>query len=356
LIHTTTSNFKQREEGRNMRVTNEGVLSVIGNTPLVRLRSLSPQADIRFYAKLEGLNPGGSIKDRTAMSIINRGIETGEIQPGTVVIESSSGNMGIGLAQACAYYGLTFICVVDPKATSQNIDILRTYGARIDLVSEPDPETGEYLQARINRVEHLLSTIEHSFWPAQYSNEYNSYAHHRTMREVMLALDGELDYIFCATSTCGTLRGCAEYIRENDLKTRVIAVDAVGSAIFGSPRTRRLIPGHGAAVVPRLYRPDLAQMCIHVTDLDCVVGCRRLVRHEAILAGGSSGGVFIAAERAHTFIEAGSTCVLIFPDRGERYLDTIYSDAWVLEHFGDVSRLWEHASVDQKLQPVIHSH
>jgi cysteine synthase A len=319
----------------------DGVLSAVGGVPLVRLERFAPDLPFRLFAKLEGLNPGGSIKDRAALSILRRALETGEIGPGTVVIESSSGNMGIGLAQACAYFGLRFLCVIDAKTTPQNAAILRAYGADIDLVAEPDPETGEFLKARLDRVARLLREIPNSFWPDQYSNAYNARAHHRTMEEIAAALDGRLDYLFCATSTCGTIRGCGEYVREKGLPTKIVAVDAVGSVIFGGPVAKRLIPGHGAAIVPALLREDLVTRSVHVSDLDCVVGCRRLVRSEGIFAGGSAGGVVMAAERIRRDIPAGGTCVLIFPDRGERYLDTIYSDDWVREHFGDVSSLWE---------------
>jgi len=319
---------------------NEGILSIIGNTPLVELTRVFDSIHFRLFAKLESVNPGGSIKDRPAISIIKQALETGEIGPGTVVVESSSGNMGIGLAQACLYFGLRFICVVDKKTTSQNIRILKAYGAEIDMVSEPDPYTGEFLQARIDRVNYLLNSLEKGFWPNQYANLYNPISHHQTMEEIVTALGGELDYLFCATSTCGTIRGCAEYIRQNNLPTKILAVDAVGSAIFGSRKTKRLIPGHGAAVVPELFQPDLADRCVHVTDLDCIVGCRRLVQREAILAGGSSGAVLMAVDRVKHEIPAGAICAVIFPDRGERYLETIYSDEWVADNFGDVSHLW----------------
>ena len=319
----------------------EGILSTIGNTPLARLSKVFKGLHFDLYAKLEALNPGGSMKDRPALNIIKHGLETGTIHPGTVVIESSSGNMGIGLAQACSYYGLRFICVVDPKTTSQNKHLLQAYGAEVDMVTEPDPTTGEFLQARINRVEYLLRSTENSFWPNQYANKYNAAAHRQTMSEVVTGLDREVDYLFCAVSTCGTLRGCAEYVRDHKLKTKIYAVDAVGSVIFGGQKSDRLIPGHGAAVRPALYRYDLAFDCIHVTDQDCVVGCRRLARREAILAGGSSGAIVMAVEKVKDRIPRGATCVLIIPDRGERYLNTIYSDSWVEEHFGDISHLWE---------------
>src|SRR5262245_58482362 len=296
----------------------------------------------RLYAKLEGFNPAGSAKDRPALNILREAMRAGTVKGGTVVIESSSGNLGIGLAQACRYLGLRFICVVDPKTTTQNIRILKAYGAEIDLVSEPDSVTGEFLQARIDRVQFLLQTIENSFWTNQYANLSNAHAHYQTtMQEIATELDGRIDYLFVATSTCGTLRGCADYVRDHHLDTIIFAVDAHGSVIFGGHPGARLIPGHGAARRPELYRADLADECLRVTDLDCVVGCRRLVQSEAILAGGSSGGVLMAVEQVKDRITRGATCVAIFHDRGERYLDTVYSDEWVVEHFGDISSLWQ---------------
>jgi cysteine synthase A len=318
----------------------EGILSLIGNTPLARLSRVLDNIQFDLYGKLEAFNPGGSIKDRAAYSIIKHALDEGRIQPDTVIIESSSGNMGIGLAQACTYFGLQFICVVDPKTTQQNLQLLKAYGAEVDVMRDPDPVTKEFLHARIERVKTLMRAFPNSFWPNQYSNVFNAMAHRQTMHEIVTALDQKVDYLFCAASTCGTLRGCAEYVQANNLTTKIIAVDAVGSVIFGGPPFKRLIPGHGAAKRPELYLPNLADRTIHVTDLDCIIGCRRLLRKEAIMAGGSSGAVLMALALIKEDIPEGATCVLIFPDRGERYLDTVYSDEWVEEHFGDVSHLW----------------
>ncbi|HEX7331327.1 MAG TPA: 2,3-diaminopropionate biosynthesis protein SbnA [Pyrinomonadaceae bacterium] len=321
---------------------NQGILSAIGQTPLVSLEKVFKDIRFNLFAKLEGFNPGGSTKDRPAINIIRQGLRDGEITEQTTIIESSSGNMGIGLAQACSYLGLRFICVVDPKTTRQNIRLLETYGAEVNMVLTEELNGRDYLQARIDRVRELRHSIKNSFWPNQYASEGNSGAHHQTMDEIAAKLDGRVDYLFCATSTCGTIRGCVEYIRRHHLPTEVYAVDAVGSVIFGSRKAPRLIPGHGAAVTPRLFQDDLADKVIHVTDLECVIGCRRLVGTEGILAGGSSGAVLMAVEQVRSELRAGSNCVLIFPDRGERYLDTIYSNEWVTEHFGDVADLWEH--------------
>ena len=333
----------------------DSILATIGHTPLVRLTRALPDIPFSLFAKLEGFNPGGSAKDRPALHILQEGIRTGAIRPSTVVIESSSGNLGIGLAQACRYLGLRFICVVDPKATPQNIRIIKAYGAEIDLVSKPHPVTGEFLHARIDRVQHLLSTIEDSLWPNQYANLSNAESHNRTtMTEIATELDGRVDCLFVATGSCGTLRGCSEYIRDHHLDTRIFAVDAYGSVIFGGTPAKRLIPGHGSARRPELFRPDLAHECVRVSDQDCVVGCRRLVRSEAILAGGSSGGVLTAVEKAKERIPPGATCVAIFHDRGERYLDSVYSDEWVTEHFGDISHLWQEAA-EPEPEPMVAS-
>ncbi len=288
----------------------EGILSTIGNTPLIGLNRVFRESRFRLFAKLEGFNPGGSAKDRPALNILEEAIEAGVIRPETVI---------------------------------------KAYGAELDVVSEFGLKDGELLQARINRVQTLLRTIRNSFWPNQYASLANAAAHYKTtMREIATSLNGNIDYLFCATSTCGTIRGCAEYVRDYNLKTKIFAVDAVGSVIFGGQKAKRLIPGHGAARRPELYLPGLADECIHVTDLDCVVGCHRLVRSEALLVGGSSGGVLMALNNCRHRIPHGATVVLIFHDRGERYLDTIYSESWVKEYFGDVSSLWHDEARDPK--------
>jgi N-(2-amino-2-carboxyethyl)-L-glutamate synthase len=323
------------------RSINNGILSIIGNTPLIKLERVLKYDHFQLFGKLEMFNPGGSIKDRPAFNMIKIAFEQGKISPETTIIESSSGNLGIGLAQICAFLGLRFICVVDLRTTQQNINILKAYGAEIILVTNPDPITGDFLPARINEVESLLASIPNSFWCNQYANLSNPHAHHQTMHEIVTALNGQLDYLFCTTSTCGTLRGCSEYVKSQNLNTKIIAVDVEGSVIFGGKRGKRLIPGAGAARVPELFQPGLEDEYLHVSDLDCVVGCRRLLKQEAILAGGSSGGVISAIEKKGREIPDGSNCVAILCDRGERYLDTIYSDNWVEEHFGNVFQLWK---------------
>lgn len=328
------------------RRTPQGILGCIGDTPLVELNGLLRDIPARVFAKLELANPGGSIKDRTALTMLHHKILSGELVPHkSVVVESSSGNLAIGIAQVCRYYGLRFICVVDAKTTGTNLAILRAFQVEIEVITDRDPETGEYLPMRLRRVKQLLAEIPNAYWPNQYANPRNPQAHHQTMREIVAALPGQLDYIFCATSTCGTLTGVAGYVREHQMPTTVVAVDAVGSVIFGDESRRRLIPGHGASSRPALLDPSSTYPVVHVSDLDCVVGCRRLMAREAILAGGSSGGVVSALERMRDQIPAGANCVLILPDRGERYLNTIYSDTWVHQNFGEVAHLWKESGI-----------
>ncbi len=317
-----------------MRSLKEGIVACIGSTPLVRLTRALP-GNIRLFAKLEGSNPGGSIKDRPAFEILRTGIESGQIDEGTVVIEATSGNMGIGLAQLCCYLGLRCICVVDTKLTSQNLRLLKAYGAELEIITEPDPITGDLLQARINRARELSQTIPSAYWTNQYANYANAQAHLQTMDEIMQDLHNEVDYVFCAASSCGTARGCSEYLRSKGLpRPKLYVADSPGSVIFGGSSGSRLIPGHGAGIRPDLYREEMIAKSIQVTDLEAVTGCRLLLSNEALLVGGSSGAVVMAVKKSLDELPAGATCVMIFPDRGERYLDTIYSDSWVESRLG----------------------
>jgi len=321
----------------------ESVLSTIGNTPLVRLNRVLGPSSFRLYAKLEGFNPGGSAKDRAALYIIERAIALGLIDRDTTVVESSSGNMAIGLAQVCLYYGLKFICVVDIKTNEQTLQLLKVLGATVEIVTKPDPATGEYLLARLARVHEICQSQPRTYWPNQYANTDNTNAHFlTTMPEIVEALGGAPDCLFCAVSTCGTVTGCSRYVREHRLDTRIIAVDAKGSKIFANCNCYRLLPGHGASIRPPLAESEQVDHFIHVSDLDCVIGCRRLLHSEAILVGASSGGVLMAVEAMKSEMPDGALCVVVFHDRGERYLNTVFSDEWVANHFGAVPEINAH--------------
>lgn len=270
-------------ETLNVSKVSDNILDIVGYTPLVALHRLYEDLEFNIYGKMEAQNPGGSIKDRTALNILSKAIDQGKLRKGDTIIESSSGNMAIGLAQSCLYYGLNLVVVVDPKLNAQTEKILTTYGAKISRVTEPD-SVGGFLQARLDRVKELLNEIPRSFWTNQYGNSDNPQTHRQTMHEIATALNYQVDYIFVATSTCGTIMGCADYIRENGLNTKIIAVDAEGSVLFGRKSEKRLIPGHGAGVPSQFLNQEKIHDVVHVSDKECVEGCQKLLKSEAILA------------------------------------------------------------------------
>jgi 2,3-diaminopropionate biosynthesis protein SbnA len=318
-----------------------GVLGAVGQTPLVRLVRL-PVPRGRLYAKLEFLNPGGSAKDRPAAAMLLSALEQGTITKNTVVVESSSGNMGIALAQACAYFGLRFICVVDVKTPSMTLQVIRALGAEVVVVGKPDPSTGELLDARLQRVQELLRTVPMAWWPHQYQNEQNPHSHRNgTAPELNRALGASPDYVYCAASTCGTLGGLMSYFNSIGSSTKVCAVDVMGSAIFGQRRGERLIPGLGSSMAPTHVDPNQVSEVVHVNSAECVAGCRLLATREAILAGGSSGAVVMAALKRSQHWTDDTVAVLVLHDRGERYLDTLFDDDWVRSKLGSMTEVEE---------------
>lgn len=310
----------------------KNILACIGNTPLVKLSRLFTTSSIHLYAKLEMFNPGGSIKDRTAYNILNRAFEQKLIDSHTVIIESTSGNMGIGLAQICHYFGLKLILVTDPYINPMAEDILRTYGANLIKVDVKD-DLGSYLMTRLAKVQSLLTEIPNSYWPNQYSNIENPRSHEQTYLEIMEAMEGrEPDYIFIATSTCGTIRGFADAIKKYNSSTRIVAVDAVGSVIFCDAPQKRTIPGMGASRKSEFISKEQVDRVIHINDKKCVEGCHLLLQSESILAGGSSGAVIKAIESCLNDFPKNAHIVAILADRGERYLQTVYNPTWISEN------------------------
>ncbi len=305
----------------------EGILATIGNTPLVKLSRYLDNDAVELFAKLEFGNPGGSAKDRPAVQMLRHALDNALIDNNTVVIESSSGNMGIGLAQACRYLQLRFVCVADPHAQPQNLAILRALGAEIVLVTQP--VAGSFLAARLEKVRELLDEIPEAYWPNQYANPDNPKAYELgTIRELDEALQGQIDYLFVATSTTGTALGCRDYLRSRGRSTEVVAVDSTGSVLFGGQLAKRHIPGLGAGIEPILARGQRFDYVRRVSDIDCVVGCRRAAHYEALLVGGSAGGV-LEAVRSMESVLTGKRCAAILHDSGTRYLETVFNDQWV---------------------------
>ena len=267
------------------------MLAAIGNTPMVRFDRLLPRSGAQVWGKLEMLNPGGSSKDRPALSMLTGALAAGRVRPGDTVIESSSGNMAVGLAQACRLLGLHLVCVVDVKTTQTNVSLMRAYGAHVDVVQSPDPVTGDWLDARLARVQALVRQTPGAWWPDQYGNPDNATSHAAgTATEIAAALGGPPTAIVAAASTCGLLGGLVAWRDAAGAPTRIIAVDVRGSRLFGGDARPRQVPGIGSSKQPRLVNPADVDVEL-VDDADCVAGCRFLLAREAVLAGGSAGAV-----------------------------------------------------------------
>lgn len=310
-------------------MVHESIVSCVGQTPLVHLQRLFPFEGISVIAKLELLNPGGSVKDRPARFIVEQGLRSGALSSRTPLVESSSGNLGIALAMIARAYGMRFTCVVDPKISRANLQILGALGATIDMVHERD-EQGGYLGTRIRRVQELVAEAPGTVWINQYANELNWRAHYEGEGdEIAREIGRPIDILVVAVSTTGTILGLGRRLRQHSPNLRIVAVDAVGSVIFGGPPGRRELPGMGASRVPELLCRDEIDEVVLVGDRQSVQGCRALATHEGIFAGGSSGAAVAAIRRLVPRLPRPSTIVTVLADRGDRYLDMVYDHAWV---------------------------
>lgn len=305
----------------------------VGGTPLVPLTRLFPRLDVRVLAKLETRNPTGSAKDRSALGMVRDAWERGRLSPGSVVVESSSGNLAMAMARLGALLGFEFHCVVDPRANTRTVAAIEAYGAHVHRVTEPDPDTGDFLVARLALVRRLLDELPGAMSLDQYSNTAAIAAHAEgTMREIVEAI-GAPERLYVATSTTGTIGGCLRLVRDEGLGTQVVAVDAEGSVLFGGTRGRRILSGYGAGFVPALAAHAQPARVARIDDLTAVLAARALVRREGLLVGASTGAVMAAALSEYASLPAGSTVVVMVHDGGMPYLDTVYDDDWVCRTF-----------------------
>ena len=300
----------------------------VGNTPLVALDQMFPPHAVQVFAKLEMLNVGGSVKDRTAHYMVSQALAAGRITSESHLVESSSGNLAIALAMIAKREGIPFTAVVDPNLAPANRCLIEAFGGRIDLVTEKD-EAGGYLNTRVRRVHELVRTIPGAVWLNQYANPDNWRAHyHGIAEEIVREIPIEPTHVVAAVSTCGTLMGLARRLRERWPKIEVVAVDLEGSVIFGGQGGNRQIPGIGASRVPEQLALPEVDAVIYATDWESTLACRQLAERQGILAGGSSGTVMAAITKLIPNLAEGSCIVTLLPDRGERYLDTVYDLEW----------------------------
>ncbi|SMR71958.1 cysteine synthase A [Aliiroseovarius halocynthiae] len=297
--------------------------------------------DVTTYVKFEGLNPAGSIKLKPALRMLQGLEETGALQPGGKVIESSSGNLGIALAMVCARLGYHFTCVVDPNTPKDSINLIKALGANIVLIEQPDANGG-YLESRINYIKQQIHLDPSLAWTNQYASPDNPAAHeHQTARSIHTA-HPDLNYLFVGAGTTGTLMGCGAYFKKRNLPVKVIGVDVFGSVTFGSEPAKRRIPGLGTSRRPEICDNDLVDDVIWVSETATISRCRWFAHQYGLPLGGSSGSVMAGIQQYAPNIPAGSKVVFISPDRGDKYIDTIYNDDWVQQHFG---RHWDEAII-----------
>ncbi|MDT0541513.1 MULTISPECIES: 2,3-diaminopropionate biosynthesis protein SbnA [Streptomyces] len=296
--------------------------------------AMEPMFGQSLYLKCEGFNFAGSVKLKAALEMVGAAERAGVLRPGTTIVESSSGNLGVALSIVAASYGYGFVCVTDSRCTLSAQRLMRAHGAEVRVVTEPHAERG-LLGARLAYVEQLCRENEQYVWLDQYSNPANWIAHARTTGPEILKQFPELDVLFVGAGTTGTLMGCARHLREEKPSVRIVAIDAEGSVTFGFPPAPRFIPGLGTAVRPTLLDRSYVDEVVLVAEPDTVRTCRTMQRN-GFLFGGSTGTVVAGALRwlAEHAPAGDLTAVAIAPDLGERYLDTIYDDEWVAEHFG----------------------
>ncbi|MCX4029508.1 cysteine synthase family protein [Endozoicomonas sp. SM1973] len=307
----------------------DSILDTIGNTHLVQLPVLSSTSrKINVYGKIEYFNPGFSIKDRAALKMIESLEKTHDIKPGDTIVESTSGNTGHALAMICAKKGYNLVCIVDPKTPKQNILIYKAFGANVLVVEEMD-ENGSYQKVRIKTAKELSKK---NGWINldQYSNPgcwMANYEH--TGKEIYQDLNGKIDVLVACVSTGGHLSGIAKFLIEHlTKKPLIVAVEPVGSVIFGGKPKPFKINGAGLSFVPKNYFSEYVDMELKCSDHNAFSMCRYIAKHEGILLGGSSGSVLsvISSLINKGGIVEGSNVVGVLPDSGLKYIDTIYND------------------------------
>lgn len=308
-------------------------LGNVGNTPLMEF-DVSELPSIHLFVKLEGYNPTGSVKDRPAYFILKKELENGTINKNTLILESSSGNFGIALAAFCKKFGLHFCCAIDKNISPSNETILRALCPEVIKIIESD-ENGGYLLNRIRKINELKQQIKNCYWVNQYANPYNAEAYYKTLGVELCQKLKKIDYLFIGVSSGGTITGTSKRIKEEHPKAKIIAVDSVGSVIFGGVQRKRYIPGIGSSMVPSILKEAKIDEIVSVTEESAIKTCRSFKKNHSMLIGGSSGSVLAAVKQyfAEKKIYSRPNVVVIFADRGERYEGTIYNNTWCIEKY-----------------------
>ncbi len=293
------------------------ITELIGRTPLVRLNRLSPEGKGTIYGKVEFFNPGGSVKDRICLSMINEAERQGRLKPGGTIVEPTSGNTGIGLALIAAVRGYKLILVMPESMSMERASLLSSYGAQLVLTP-----AWEGMKGSIKEAESIIGQNPSYFMPDQFSNPANPAMHKKTTAlEIWEALDGKIDAFVVAVGTGGTITGCGEVFKERNSKIKIVAVEPAGSPVLsgGDPGPHK-IQGIGAGFVPKVLNRAILDGVITVTDDEAYQTAKLLAKKEGLLVGISAGANVFAAQKVAQELGSGKNVVTILPDTGERYI------------------------------------
>jgi cystathionine beta-synthase len=310
----------------------DSFLDAMGNTPLVRLHAVARGVKPTILAKLEMLNPGGSVKDRIGVRMIEAAERDGLLKPGGTIVEPTSGNTGHGLAIAAAVRGYRCIFVMPDKMSQEKISLLRAYGAEVVIcptaVSPDSPESYYRVADR------LAAEIPGAFQPNQYHNPVNPETHYETTGpEIWRQTEGRLTAFVCGVGTGGTISGAGRYLKEQNADVLVVGADPEGSLYSGDAPRPYLVEGIGEDFLPSTFDPSVVDRYVRVSDRDSFLTARAITRREGILVGGSSGtAVFAALQVARDIDDRDARIVVLLPDTGRQYMSKLYSETWMLQH------------------------
>jgi cystathionine beta-synthase len=306
------------------------ILGLVGNTPLVQLSRIGKGLKPRLVAKLEMLNPGGSVKDRIGLAMIEEAEKRGALKPGGTIVEPTSGNTGVGLAIAAALKGYRLVCTMPDKQSQEKRDILRAYGAEVVIcptaVAPEDPSS--YYKV----AERLAKELPGGFMPGQYWNQQNVAAHYKTTGpELWTQTEGKITHFVLGIGTGGTVTGAGRYLKEQNPKIQIVGADPEGSIYTGDVHPYKT-EGIGEDFWPGTFDPKLVDRWVRVSDHDTFLTARRITREEGILAGVSSGTAMFAALEVAKTLDESALIVVLLPDSGKSYLSKLYNDEWMRQN------------------------